>query len=83
MWRDHWSLSPTQRLRRYLLLLIIVGSTVSTFFCGFALTLDWLVSRNPPYGDDTGLGIICISLLFALICSAVILSAFKQKFMTR
>lgn len=72
------------KLERLLLRLIIAGSVLWSSFCLIAGGLAWLiVSRSSNHGDDTGLGILCISLPLATLCTIVILVAVEKLLLSR
>jgi hypothetical protein len=75
--------SAFTRLKRHLLLIVIAGSVVWFFFCLVAGAFVWLVSRQPPYGDDTGFGILCFSIPIATICAVLTLYAFRREFLSK
>jgi len=74
-------MSLVQQIKRLLLQIIIAGSVLWTFFSLIAGGFVILASRNPPYGDNTGLGILCLSIPLSLISAIIILYSFKREFM--
>lgn len=71
-------------LERLLVRFIFAGCVLWISFCGIAGILGWwVVDHSWNHGDDTGLGIICISIPLAILCAGVILTAFERSIRPR
>ncbi len=68
-----------EKLVRVLLRLIIASSVLWSSFClissGFA---SLVVSHDPRHGDNTGVGILCVSIPLAALCAIAILAAIEK-----
>jgi len=67
------------RLLRPIWRILFIYLIFAVFFCAIVAVLAWAVTRNPPYGDDTGIGILCISFPFAAIFTAIVFFFLNRK----
>jgi hypothetical protein len=72
-----------RKLRNYLLRIVVFCSVFWTFFCLIAGGFAWIVVQAPRGGDDTGLGILCISIPIAAGFAGFVFVAYERSIRNR